>query len=72
MQPEAAVFERTGRERSKFHVELMNEIESMERRILDGKFPTYEIYQRQCGLVEGLRRALDLFEQLTEVEDLAE
>ena len=30
-------------------------------RILSGHFPTMEKYQRECGFLEGLSRARDVF-----------
>jgi hypothetical protein len=57
----------------RFAADLKELVERQRRYILNGQFPGgYERYQRECGILSGLEKALDLFDGSGETETLGE
>lgn len=53
-----------------FEGQLDERITLQEEMILGGNFPGgYDRYQRECGVLKGLKDAKDLLEQVRYVED---
>ena len=48
-----------------FTNELLREIRERKENIASGRCETYDEYRAQCGVVEGLTRALNQLEALT-------